>query len=101
MRADIHAHFVDRTYLEELTAQWQLTPQKTNDGKTLLRKDGFTAIWYREDMFDLDHRLREMDRKGIDLRVLSLSTPNVYPWDAAGEVRITRHVNDALAGICR
>jgi aminocarboxymuconate-semialdehyde decarboxylase len=101
LRADIHAHFVDRAYLEDLRALWRLTAQKTSDGKTLLRKDGYTAVWFRDDMFDIDHRLREMDRKEIDIRVLSLSTPNVYPWDAADQVPLTRRVNDALAGICR
>jgi len=52
-------------------------------------------------MFDVDCRLRDMDEKGIDLRVLSLSTPNVYPWTGTEQVRIARHVNDELAQFCR
>src|SRR5262249_53139279 len=57
--------------------------------------------WSRADMFDADHRLREMDRKRIDVRILSLSTPNVYPWGAAAQVKVARKVNDALARLCR
>src|SRR5215475_6671169 len=82
MKIDIHAHHVDRRYNEQL-------------------QTGFTRAWTRPDMFDVDHRLRDMDKKGIDMRVLSLSTPSVYPWTGESQVRITRHVNDELAQLCR
>ena len=101
MRIDVHAHIVDRDYVEALTRLRGLTAERTADGKTLLRKDGYTVAWSRPDMFDIDHRLREMDRKGIDLRILSLSTPNVYPWGGAEQVKMARHVNDAMARLVR
>jgi aminocarboxymuconate-semialdehyde decarboxylase len=98
---DIHAHQVDRRYLDELWQLLRLEPERTADGKTLLRQHGYTLAWSRPDMFDVDHRLREMDRKGIDVRALSLSTPNVYPWSGAAQVRMTRYINDELAKLCR
>ena len=101
MKIDIHAHQVDRRHLEELQGLLRLAPERTSDGKTLLRHHGYTLAWSRPDMFDVSHRLREMDRKGIDMRVLSLSTPNVYPWSGEAQIRITRHVNDELARLCR
>jgi len=101
MRIDIHAHIVDRDYLEALTRLRGLAAERTADGKTLLRRDGYTVMWTRADMFDIGHRLREMDRKGIDIRILSLSTPNVYYWGAAEQVAIARQVNDALARLAR
>jgi len=101
MKIDIHAHHVDRRYIEELQKVLTLDTEQTADGKTLLRHDGFTLAWTRPDMFDVDHRLRDMDKKGIDMRVLSLSTPSVYPWTGESQVRITRHVNDELAQFCR
>lgn len=101
MKIDIHAHQVDRRYMEELQAVLRLASERTADGKTLLRHHGYTLAWSRPDMFDIDHRLRDMDRKGIDMRVLSLSTPNVYPWTGEAQVRIARHVNDELARLCR
>jgi aminocarboxymuconate-semialdehyde decarboxylase len=100
MKIDIHAHFVDRDYLDELTRVLKLEIEQTADGKTLLRHNGYTLAWSRPDVFDVDHRLRDMDRKGIDLRVLSVSTPNVYPWAGAEQIRITRYVNDAVARYC-
>ena len=101
MNIDVHAHQVDRRHLEELQALLRLAPEPTADGKTLLRHHGYTLAWSRPDMFDIDHRLREMDRKSINMRVLSLSTPNVYPWSGVAQVAITRYVNDELARLCR
>jgi aminocarboxymuconate-semialdehyde decarboxylase len=42
-----------------------------------------------------------MDALGIDLRVLSLSTPNVYEWQGAQQVEMTRHMNDVTAALVR
>ncbi len=101
MRIDIHAHFVDPHYLEQLRKVLDLETRRTGDGKTLMRHNGYTLAWTRPDMFDVDQRLRDMDKKGIDLRVLSLSAPSVYPFTGAEQIRITRHVNDELARYCR
>ena len=101
MKIDIHGHFVDPRYLDELKRAMALDIEQTSDGKTLMRHNGYTLAWTRPDMFDMDHRLRDMDRKGIDMRVLTVSTPSVYPWTGDAQVRITRHVNDMLAKDCR
>jgi aminocarboxymuconate-semialdehyde decarboxylase len=100
IKIDIHAHVVERDYLEDLRALLNLEAEKTADGKTLLRHRGFTVVWSREDMFDVDHRLREMDRKEIDMRVLSLSTPSVYPWRGQKQIEVARAGNDSLARLC-
>ena len=52
-------------------------------------------------MFDIDARLREMDQQGIDMRVLSLSTPNVYEWKGARQIEMTRYMNDVTAALVR
>lgn len=101
MKIDIHAHVVERRYVEELAADAGLEPEAVPGGQTLLRKDGHTYAWYREAMFDLDARLREMDAKGVDLRILSLSTPNVYAWRGARQVEVARRMNDVTAAIVR
>jgi aminocarboxymuconate-semialdehyde decarboxylase len=98
---DIHAHFVDRHYLDDLTRVMRLDSEPTADGKTLLREHGATIAWTRPDMFDVEHRLADMAQKKIATRILSVSAPNVYPWPAAEQVAIARHVNDALSRYCR
>lgn len=100
MNIDIHAHYVDRSYLTALEGAMGLQPQASGDGKTLYRHRGYTVAWSRPDMFDIEHKLRDMDRKGIDMRVLSVSTPNVYPLPAADQVAEARRLNDSLAALC-
>ena len=101
VKIDSHAHVVERRYVEELTADAGLEAEALPNGQTLLRKDGHTYAWYREAMFDLDARLRDMDAKGVDLRILSLSTPNVYEWRGARQVAAARRMNDVTAAIVR
>jgi len=98
---DIHAHFAERRYLDELTRVMRLDTEHTADGKTLLRDRGATIAWTRPDMFSMEHRLADMARKGIDMRVLSMSAPNVYPWPVTEQVAIARHINDVLSRDCR
>ena len=101
LKIDCHAHVVERRYVEELAADAGLKAEALPGGQTLLRKDGHTYAWYREAMFDLDGRLREMDAKGVDLRVLSLSTPNVYEWQGERQGAVARRMNDVTAAITR
>jgi len=101
MNVDVHAHIVDRDYLDDLISTLRLDTEPTDDGKCLLRKNGSTIAWSRPDMFEIDQRLAEMDKKDIAVRILSLSAPNVYSWDGTSQVAAARHINDALAKLCR
>jgi aminocarboxymuconate-semialdehyde decarboxylase len=101
MNVDVHAHIVDRDYLDDLISTLRLDTESTDDGKRLLRKNGCTIAWSRPDMFEIDQRLAEMDKKDIAVRILSLSAPNVYSWDETSQVAAARHINDALAKLCR
>src|SRR5262245_8980674 len=101
MIVDIHAHYVDRPYLDALTGAMGLMSEHTPDGKTLLRERGATIAWTRPAMFDVGHGLRDMDPKRTDVRVRSVSAPNVYPFTGEAQVAMARHVNDALAEYCR
>jgi aminocarboxymuconate-semialdehyde decarboxylase len=101
MVVDIHAHIVDRAYNAELCDLLSLEAEPTPEGQILYRRNGATVAWTREDMFDIPFRISEMDRKGIDVRALSLSTPNVYYWHGDAQIDVTRRINDTLAALCR
>jgi aminocarboxymuconate-semialdehyde decarboxylase len=101
MKIDVHSHVFDRRYFEALWQDFQLEKSTTAQGQTLMRRNGYTYMWYREPFFDIDHRLKVMDKQGIDMRVLSLSSPNVYDWQGARQVEMARLMNDATAAIVR
>jgi aminocarboxymuconate-semialdehyde decarboxylase len=60
-----------------------------------------TVAWYREDFFDADKRVRQMDEKGIDMRILSVSSPSIYEWPVAQQPEMARRTNDAIALMCQ
>lgn len=101
MKIDFHSHFLDRAHMEKLQRLLKLTPESTPDGKTLWRHNGILLAWSRPDMFGVDGMIAEMDRKGIDVRVLSLTPPHVNPWRGQDQVELSRRLNDRLAEICR
>jgi aminocarboxymuconate-semialdehyde decarboxylase len=101
MVIDFHAHIVDAEYLDGLIKVMRLDETPTDDGKRLYKHQGNTVAWVKPAMFDINARLQEMDEKGIDVRVISLSTPSVYVWPRDRQVAVAQKINDAVAHICR
>lgn len=101
MRIDAHAHLAIRDYFERLQRLPGMTVEAGMPGTNMIRRGGTTFLPVREAWFDEDDGLRDMDRKGIDLRIVSLSTPNVYPFTAASQAEVARRTNDELVALCR
>ena len=54
------------------------------------------------ELLDMDgERLAEMDRVGLDMQVLSLTSPGVQAFDADTAVAVAEIANDRLAEVCR
>lgn len=98
---DCHAHIVDRGYIDRLIQHYGLTATTTEAGQTLLRKDKTTVAWFKDDFFDADSRIATMDAQGVDMRILSLSTPSVYDWPVAEQIELARYINDATSRLCQ
>ena len=58
MKIDVHSHIFDRRYFEAMWRDFELERSTTPQGQTLMRRNGYTYMWYREPFFDIDHRLR-------------------------------------------
>jgi aminocarboxymuconate-semialdehyde decarboxylase len=100
MIIDVHAHFVDRQYCDDLVADFGLTKQAGDKGQTLFRKGDRTYMWYRDDFFDPAAQIRAMDKNNVAMRLISVSTPNVYDWKGERQIMQARRTNDALAAYC-
>jgi aminocarboxymuconate-semialdehyde decarboxylase len=70
---------------------------KDPTGRDIITLRGARFFGVTPAMTDLDARLAAMDAAGIDVAVLSLSTPNVFFLDAAGQPALARRMNDAYA----
>jgi uncharacterized protein len=89
----LEEHFV----LPGLQAAWARLPQLRQT-----RELGFGDDPLARRLRDVgQQRLADMDDQGVDVQVLSLSTPGVQNLAAAESVAVARAANDALAAIVR
>jgi aminocarboxymuconate-semialdehyde decarboxylase len=98
MKYDLHTHYYPKSYFDKIR---RLSTDYTFDtdptGRTIIKLRGARFFGITAPMTDPEARLEAMDRVGIDVEVLSLSTPNVYFASASDQPEIARMVNDAYA----
>ena len=97
-KLDLHTHYYPPIYFEksrELPSEFSF--DKSPSGQTIIKYRGARFFGVTAPMTDVARRLEDMDRVGIDLEVISLSTPNVFFTDAEHQPGIARMVNDAYA----
>lgn len=66
-------------------------------GRTIITYQGSRFFGITAPMTDPAKRIEDMDRVGIDVEVLSVSTPNVFFADAQRQPEVARALNDAYA----
>ena len=87
-RIDVHAHAFPEALLLELAALYPTEIELRRHEATLI------AIWQKAPLpaVDLERRIREMDRDGVELEVLSV--PPVYGHFDGHTAELCRRVND-------
>ena len=98
MKYDLHTHYYPESFFEmirDMPSEFSFDKDPT--GRTIIKFRGARFFGITAPMSDPAKRLEDMDRVGIDVEVLSLSTPNVFFSGDEDEVRIARTVNDAYA----
>jgi aminocarboxymuconate-semialdehyde decarboxylase len=99
-KLDLHTHYYPPVYFDkirELPSEFSF--DKSPSGQTIITYRGARFFGVTPPMTDVAKRLEDMDRVGIDVEVVSLSTPNVFFTDAQHQPEIARMVNDAYAEI--
>jgi aminocarboxymuconate-semialdehyde decarboxylase len=97
-RWDLHTHYYPQAFfrlIEEIGGDFSFAKSPT--GQTIIRFRGARFFGITPPMTDVSKRIADMDRVGIDVEVLSLSTPNVYFAPAERQAKVARLVNDAYA----
>ena len=100
MRWDLHTHHYPDAFfrlIEEVGGAFSFGTDPT--GRTIIRYRGSRFFGITPPMTDPARRLEDMDRVGIDVEVLSLSTPNVYFAPPDRQADVARLVNDAYADL--
>ena len=98
MRIDVHAHYYPPALLDVLDRAYAqpATPREAGVRRVIQDKIRPTPA-----MYQIDERLAEMDRFGVDVQALSVSIPQTYHADRATAVAMAQAGNDGTAEVCR
>ncbi len=97
-KLDLHTHFYPEAYFQKIRdTPSEFGFDKDPTGRTIIKYRGARFFGIQPAMTDPLMRLADMDRVGIDVEVVSLSTPNVYFADEKTQPEVARMVNDAYA----
>jgi aminocarboxymuconate-semialdehyde decarboxylase len=99
-RLDLHTHYYTQEYFQQirdLPSEFSFDHSPT--GQTIITFRGARFFGVTPAMTDVAKRIEDMDRVGIDVEVVSLSTPNVFFADAHNQPAVARLVNNAYADL--
>lgn len=95
---DVHTHMLDNEWLKLLEKHGgKYTLKAVTGGLRAIHLDGAPFMTPVPEMFDWDLRIRNMDRVGIDVSVVSLTCPNVYWGGEKISLKAAEVMNDELA----
>lgn len=98
MRFDLHTHYYPEVFFDQIRARGgEFAFGEDPTGRTIIKYKGARFFGITPPMTDPKLRLEAMDAVGIDVQVVSLSTPNVFFAEAKDQAAVARMVNDAYA----
>ena len=71
--------------------------KKVKGGQTGIHRDGAPFMTLTPGMFDYDARIRAMDEAGVDIAIVTLTSPNVYWGSAKWSLFASKLINDDMA----
>jgi len=98
MKLDLHTHYYPEIFFQMIRdTPSEFSFAKDPTGRTIITHRGARFFGVTAPMSDPNKRLEDMDRVGIDVEVISLSTPNIFFADETRQPEIARTLNDAYA----
>ena len=95
---DVHTHMLNHAYLALLRKHGGgYRVKKVAGGQTGIVKDGAPFMTLMPGMFDYATRLRAMDAAGVDMAIVTLTSPNVYWGSPKISLQAAQVVNDDMA----
>lgn len=95
---DLHTHYYPPIYFDKIREfPSEFSFDRSPSGQTIITFRGARFFGVTPPMTDVAKRLEDMDRVGIDVEVVSLSTPNVFFAGAGRQPEIARMINDGYA----
>jgi aminocarboxymuconate-semialdehyde decarboxylase len=96
---DVHTHMLTLEWIDLLRAhgggKYSVKKTKANQDAIHLYDASFMTLM--PGMWDYDLRIKNMDKAGVDLAIVSLTCPNVFWGGRDISLRAARMVNDSMA----
>jgi len=100
LRLDLHTHFYTQAYFDNIRESGgDFSFDKSPSGQTIITHRGARFFGITPPMTNVDLRIEAMDRVGIDIQVVSLSTPNIFYTDGTRQPFVARMMNNAYADL--
>jgi len=100
LRLDLHTHFYTQAYFDNIRESGgDFSFGTSPTGQTIITHRGARFFGITPPMTNVALRLEAMDRVGIDVQVISLSTPNIFYTDGARQPSVARMMNDTYADL--
>jgi len=98
MKFDLHTHFYTDAFFKTISdLPSEFSFGTSSSGQTIITYRGARFFGVTPAMTDVSKRIEDMDRTGIDVEVVSLSTPNVFFTDGEHQPAVARMMNDSYA----
>ena len=95
---DVHTHMLNEGFLRLLRKHGGgYKVKKVVGGQTGIFKDGAPFMTLTPGMFDYELRIQAMDAAGVDIAVVTLTSPNVFWGSAKVSLEAARLVNDDMS----
>ena len=95
---DVHTHMLSEAYVGLLKKHGRhYSVKKVVGGQTGIHRDGAPFMTLMPGMFDYELRLRAMDAAGVDLAIVTLTSPNVYWGSAKTSLSASQLINNDMA----
>ena len=95
---DVHTHMLSREFLALLQEQGgHYKIAKTKAGQETIYNEGAPFMTLFPAMWDYDQRIKDMDKAGVDVAIVSLTSPNCYFGGRETSIKAARMVNDSMA----
>ena len=102
---DVHAHLMPQGLWEAVDRgeSWHGMQYEPGDGPGIIEGHGKrVSINSPKLRFTPEERIADMDADGTDVQVVSIHTPLFpYHWEPVQALRMSREVNDEIAGMTR
>jgi aminocarboxymuconate-semialdehyde decarboxylase len=93
-----HTHMLSEAYVGLLKKHGRhYSVKKVVGGQTGIHRDGAPFMTLMPGMFDYELRLRAMDAAGVDLAIVTLTSPNVYWGSAKTSLSASQLINNDMA----